>query len=130
MIVEGIDQNSLLNFGQKAASSGEVTVEKAARIKDSRPVLKETAKPDQEKEKSEDVYSAESIDNAIDSMGKVVSIFNTHLSFAKHEDSGKTVIKIVNNETEEVIRQIPPETMLNAISKMRDIIGILFDQAA
>ena len=130
MIVEGMDQNSLLNVGQKTASGVNLEAEKAAKIKESRPISKDVSKHDQESEKKDDVYSAESIDKAIESMEKVVTVFNTHLTFAKHEDSGKTVIKIVNNETEEVIRQIPPEDMLNAISKMRDIIGILFDQAA
>lgn len=49
------------------------------------------------------------------------------LSFAKHEDTGRTFIKVTNKDTNELIREIPAEDVLNMAAKIDEMIGILFD---
>ncbi len=36
--------------------------------------------------------------------------------------------KIIDSETEEIIRQIPSEEILKIASKMQEVIGVLFDK--
>lgn len=60
-------------------------------------------------------------------MNDVASIFNSSLSFTVDKPTGKTVIKVVNNDTDELIRQIPPENALKLISNMRNVMGMLLD---
>jgi len=60
-------------------------------------------------------------------MNKVSSVFNTKLSFTVDNATGKTIIKVVDSETDEVIRQIPPEHMLHLVSRMRDVMGMVLN---
>lgn len=66
-------------------------------------------------------------DGIADKMNQVASVFNTSLAFSVDESTGKTIIKVMDKETEEVIRQIPPEEMLRMIGKMRYVMGMLLD---
>lgn len=48
------------------------------------------------------------------------------LRFSVDEDSGRTVIRVVDLETDEVVRQIPPEEVLNVARHMDESAGALF----
>lgn len=55
---------------------------------------------------------------------------SSNLQFSVDEDSSKVVVRIVDSQTKELIRQIPSEEML-AISKSLDqMIGLLIKQKA
>jgi flagellar protein FlaG len=50
------------------------------------------------------------------------------LSFSVDEETGTTVINIIDNETDEVIRQIPPDEILHLKKRMGEIQGLLLDR--
>ncbi|NOY57538.1 MAG: flagellar protein FlaG [Calditrichaeota bacterium] len=70
------------------------------------------------------------LQQATKAMAKIAEAMNSHLNFSVDKSTGKTVVKIINGDTGEVIRQIPPEETLRIMSKMRDVIGLLFDREA
>ena len=72
--------------------------------------------------------SKKNVSQAVESMQEIVKVFNTRLSFKVDDATGKVVIKVVDNETGDVIRQIPPQEILETISKIRDVVGLLFDK--
>ena len=47
-----------------------------------------------------------------------------------HEKTGQYMIKIINVETKEVIREIPPEKTLDAVAKMWELAGLFVDKKA
>ncbi len=53
---------------------------------------------------------------------------NVGLQFSVHESTGRTMVKVVDKETEKLIREIPPEDLLNLVDKLDEMIGILFDK--
>jgi len=55
-------------------------------------------------------------------------IFNTAVSFSVDDKTGTTVIKILDRETEKVIREIPSSELLKIASKLTEIIGRLVDE--
>jgi len=57
-------------------------------------------------------------------------IFNTSINFSIDKSSGNTVIKILDLETEKVIREIPPEKLLKLAAKLAEIIGRIVDETA
>ena len=79
-------------------------------------------------DKQKSVVTQDDVDEAIQSLKKINTYFETHLNFSKDESTGITVVKIINTETEEIIRQIPSEEILKLASKMQDVIGVLFDK--
>ena len=74
--------------------------------------------------------SREQLNAAVDATNAFVSTFNNSLEFTIDDDTGTTVVRIVDNETKELVRQIPSEEML-AIAKALDTIkGLLIHQKA
>ncbi|MFC1556813.1 flagellar protein FlaG [candidate division KSB1 bacterium] len=57
-------------------------------------------------------------------------IFNTALSFSVDDKTGTTVIKILDRETEKIIREIPPDELLRIAAKLTEIIGRIVDELA
>jgi flagellar protein FlaG len=53
---------------------------------------------------------------------------NVGLHFSVHQATGRTVIRVVDKETEDLIREIPPEEFLNLAVRLDEMIGILFDK--
>ncbi len=53
---------------------------------------------------------------------------NVGLNFSVHESTGRTIVKVIDKETEKLIREIPSEELLNMADKMGEMIGILFDK--
>lgn len=71
-----------------------------------------------------------SIEEAVKKVNEFVNPINNSLSFNIDEESGQTVIKVIDLTTKEVIRQIPSEEML-AIAKALDTMkGLLVQQKA
>ena len=52
------------------------------------------------------------------------------LDFEVYEETGDMVIRIFNRETEELLREIPPENLLELHEKVAELRGVLFDQKA
>jgi len=62
-----------------------------------------------------------------DGMNKVSAVFNTSLSFSVDKSTGRTIIKVVDKDTDKVIREIPPEKMVRLMEKISDVMGLLLD---
>lgn len=55
-------------------------------------------------------------------------IQHNSLEFTVHEKTGRTVIKVVDTNTKEVIKQLPPEDLLDLAAKLEEMSGVLFDK--
>lgn len=72
----------------------------------------------------------EAVAAAVQSANAYVQSMSTGLQFSLDQDSGRTVVRMIDTETEEVLRQIPSEEML-AISKSIDRMqGLLINREA
>lgn len=69
---------------------------------------------------------------AVDDLNKQVKHANpmrhTQLSFKYHEDTNRICITVTDSDTDEVIREIPPEKALDMLAKAWEIAGILVDE--
>jgi len=61
---------------------------------------------------------------------KVSAVFNHKLSFRVNEKLDQVVVKVVDAETEKTIREIPPAELQHVRERIREVIGILFDEQA
>jgi flagellar protein FlaG len=65
---------------------------------------------------------------AVEKMQKFVSMAASDIQFSIDEDSGVTVVKVVDRETKDVIRQIPSEEMLDLAQALDKLQGLLIKQ--
>jgi Uncharacterized flagellar protein FlaG len=85
-------------------------------------------------EKSID-YTNISIDNlekqiqkAMEQLIKNLSYLNTHLSITLDKKADSLVIKIIDNKTNQVIKEIPPEYMLRIAEAINNLVGIIVNR--
>lgn len=60
-----------------------------------------------------------SVEQAVKQINTYLTNSKRTLSFQVHEASGRTIIRVINPETDEVIRQIPSEEVLNLAAEMK-----------
>lgn len=86
--------------------------------------LQSEARPDTENRESEpELYGL------VKEMNQAMTSF-TSLRFSVDVESKTYVVSIVDEETDEVVRQIPSDNMADLAERMRDLEGLLFDVKA
>lgn len=53
---------------------------------------------------------------------------NFQLSFSIHKETKELVVKVIDPQTNKVLRQIPPEEILNLAIKLQEMAGLLLDK--
>jgi flagellar protein FlaG len=77
----------------------------------------ETARPEENKASVE--VSSEALQETVDNLNGYAQNLKRNLQFSVDKDLGRTVIRVVDTDTKQVIRQIPSEEML-AIARRVD----------
>ncbi len=61
---------------------------------------------------------------------EVSAAMNKRLTFSINEKLDQVVVKVVDTATDKVIREIPLEALQRVHERIREVIGILFDERA
>lgn len=77
---------------------------------------------------TEEKVSDTFLEKAIDKANFTFEIHNRSLRFKIHERLNEVMVKVVDSETEEVIREIPPEKLLDMFANMLELAGLLVDE--
>lgn len=70
--------------------------------------------------------SNEQIRQSVEKINKNMS--NSEAIFGVHEATNRVMIKIVDKDTKEVIKEFPPEKTLDMIAKVWEMAGIMVDE--
>jgi flagellar protein FlaG len=68
--------------------------------------------------------------SAIQDLQRVSEVYNRHLSFSFNEKLDQVVVKVIDNDTDKVVREIPPVELQQVYERIREVIGLLFDKSA
>ena len=68
--------------------------------------------------------------DAIGQANKLMELFSRDLRFEMHNEAGIITISIVDRNDGKVIKKIPPDSVLDMIAKVKDMIGSLMDVKA
>ncbi|WP_411376610.1 flagellar protein FlaG [Desulfurobacterium thermolithotrophum] len=83
-----------------------------------------------QKEKEKDKLSPELIEKVIEDLKKKLSMLNTQLQIKIDKDTDIVVVKVIDKETNKIIRQIPPEYVLKIAKYLDEIAGLLYNEKA
>ena len=72
--------------------------------------------------------SKEKVENAIRDINAKIRPTHTECQFSYHEATKRISIKVLDQASGEVIREIPPEKTLDMIAKTLELAGILIDE--
>ncbi len=62
-----------------------------------------------------------------DAINLSMGFIDTRIAFCIHQESGEVIIQIIDNETNEVLKEIPPEELVSRLSKLVELVGLLID---
>lgn len=84
------------------------------------PPVAENAKADAVSKEPATAESAKKLESAVASINNYVQSIQRDLQFSVDEDLNETVIKVVDRDSGELIRQIPEEVFLELARKLKD----------
>ena len=70
----------------------------------------------------------ESLEKAVKETNQMIFKDDRRFEFKIHEGTKRIMVKLIDNETDEVIKEIPPEKILDLVASIWDLVGILVDE--
>lgn len=85
---------------------------------------------DQSKENEQKDKAAEAnlLKSAISNANNKLKFKRTKCEFTIYEDINRIAIKVIDRDTEEVIREIPPEETMELVQKLWEFAGLIVDE--
>lgn len=80
----------------------------------------------QQEPEQEQANNTEQIRKAVERLNK--NLAHSEAVYGIHEGTNRVMIKIVDRNTREVIKELPPEKTLDMIAKVWELAGILVDE--
>jgi len=72
----------------------------------------------------------EKVEEIVAELNELAQQIERQLQFSVDKDSGRTVIRVIDSQTEEVIREIPPKEILTLRRRLDEVQGVLFETEA
>ncbi|MDM8537831.1 flagellar protein FlaG [Desulfobacterales bacterium HSG17] len=118
-----------MNVLTNAQANMEVSgVNPAAVVEKSASIQKlEANRLDLSKELPPSKISKEDVEQMVEVLKDLTDTLQTKLNFSVDEGTNNIVVKVIDKDTDKVIRQIPPEELLKLQEKMQDLTGFLLD---
>jgi flagellar protein FlaG len=97
-------------------------------VKQDVPVQQPQVQPPHAKEGSQP--SSKQLHDAVEQVNKTIQALSKDVHFTVDKETGLYVVKVVNTETKEVIRQIPSEEMVDLAKRLDELKGLIIRQKA
>ena len=68
------------------------------------------------------------LNGAIKTVKNAGDLFNRRLDFRVDEETNRIVVKVIDTRTDKVIKEIPPEQLIELAAKIQEMIGLLIDE--
>lgn len=95
-----------------------------------------------EREKSEIEEKQESVDrnqlsadelqdeleDKIEDMNNILETLEENLSFKLHDETERLMVQVIDIKTKEVLKEMPPEEMLDLAARIHRMVGVIIDE--
>ena len=78
-------------------------------------------------EVSDTELSSEKLEKVVQQLQDFMGEMNRSLQFKVDEDSGRNVIKVIDKESGDLVKQYPSEEVLGIVAKLAEATGVLVD---
>lgn len=68
------------------------------------------------------------LDDVVRDISMVSQTFNRRLKFHVNEELGQVIVKVIDSETDKVIKELPPQALQRLHVRIREMIGLLIDE--
>ncbi|OUM94426.1 MAG: hypothetical protein BAA04_07460 [Firmicutes bacterium ZCTH02-B6] len=81
-------------------------------------------------EDNKPIYERTALERIADGLNRTLEAVDRRLKFLVHEETERIYVQVIDKETGEVIREIPPEKILDLVGQLQKLIGLLIDEWA
>lgn len=113
------------NVIEKATSSASKYLNQDVKNFVDKEMIKDKVQP---KEVEEKQPSKERVTEVVEAMNNFVQPTHTSLKFELHEESKEYYVKVIDDKTQETVREIPSKRILDMHAEMTKFLGVLFDK--
>lgn len=82
----------------------------------------------EEKEEQAPQHDPGAVEKAVDLLNKTMESYNTELRFTLHKKSGEYMVKIIRTKDNSVVREIPPERVMDMVAYFKEVLGLIVDK--
>ncbi|BDR87049.1 flagellar protein FlaG [Clostridium tetani] len=75
-------------------------------------------------------YTLDEAKKAADKLNKLFEDKSTYVEYEVYGKSKSITIKILNNKTKEIVKEIPPRKLIDMVDKLCELAGIFVDKRA
>ncbi len=76
-----------------------------------------------------DAPSREKVLESVEQLNNASNQLNERLSFSYNEKVDRVIVKIIDGQTNEVIREIPPRDIIKLVEHIKDYLGMIVDES-
>lgn len=80
-------------------------------------------------QKAETELTRGMIDETVQKLNKASESFRERITFSFHEKTNRVVLKVKNNETDEVVREIPVRDLIKLAEHIQEYLGMFVDES-
>jgi len=126
MRTEGVDSlSSQQLYNNNNNSSENIRTEK---INSTNKKTNRQATSLQEKKEYNQQELEDEVRESVKDVNEIVDKVKEGLSFQIHEDTEELMVQVIDINTDEVIKELPPEEMLDLKARIHEMVGILIDE--
>jgi flagellar protein FlaG len=117
---QAITQNRLINTQD--------VLDKASSLEKMQSALEVAFFQKNNQEASVEKVDFNKLQEIIDALNQFMRTLDIELRFQIHEPTHEVIARLVNKETGEIIREIPPEKFLDMLAKLQELAGLFVDE--
>ncbi len=68
------------------------------------------------------------VEEALMKLNDTAEAMQLSLRFLMHEGSERWMVQVVDIQQDEIVREMPPENVLNVVAQIQSLIGVLLDE--
>lgn len=110
-----------------SSGSGDVVAEQRATAQ---PAAAPVEMPTRAVRPANEVVDAQLLSRSVDKLNQAVKMIESNIQFTVDEETGLDVVKVVDSETDEVIRQFPSEEIIEIAKALDKFQGMLLRDKA
>lgn len=76
----------------------------------------------------EQEISKDKLQNAVDTVNEFLQVNHNASKFVLHDGLDRYFVQVVNTQTDEVVKEIPPKKLLDAFYEMQKLLGMIVDE--
>ena len=90
--------------------------------------LPQKNKTTEETKTTEEILPLKDAESMVESMNQILKTVDSKLKFVLHDRLDKYYVTVIDNETDEVIREIPSKKLMDISAAFKEFVGLLVDR--